>query len=111
MNSSISLQFTNKDNIQMLWEVIGDTNMCKNKQPNQIEQLQKHFLTAVKQFNNQLDNTQLSNTQLNISIFELNKKFIEVFLHEFKIQGNNSQGNNSLPPLKLNKPVNNELYT
>jgi hypothetical protein len=68
-----SNHFLNKDNVELIWEVIYDENIFQQ------EDIHDYFVEQLHSFHQRE-----SMTQTSLNLIEMNKKFIEIFLYKIK---------------------------
>jgi len=72
MNKEID-NFLSKENVEMIWEVIADGDLLKNKTTEQCDEIQKQFINNIRHFF-QKEKTQHKN------LMNMNKKFISTVI-------------------------------
>ena len=92
MNNTDSTSFLSKDNVEMIWELIVDEEFTRDKTERQIVDVQKFFITYIREFYEK-------NKSREHDLMSLNKMFIETILQQMSKRTTNLQ--TPTPPTKL----------
>jgi len=79
--------FLNKENIEMIWEIIMDESLIKKMREHEIKKLQQNFISNTKQFYQR-------EKQTNQNLMKMNKKFIEKMLNQIKMMDKSNDKSN-----------------
>jgi hypothetical protein len=81
----MSIEFLNKENVQLIWEIILDENIIQTNNSFEILQIRNFFIEQIQIFFEREKNN-------NLDLISLNKKFISLMIKTFMIK--NSKQNN-----------------
>ena len=88
--------FLNKENIEMIWEIIMDESLIKKMREHEIKKLQQNFISNTKQFYQR-------EKQTNQNLMKMNKKFIEKMLNQIKMMDKINDKSNDKSNIKNNE--------
>ena len=98
MNPSNS-EFINRENVEMLWEIIIDEDSLKG---NNMEQLNNYFQNEVRVFYEGAENI---DGEPGDGLFQMNKNFITTFMETISIRTHQQQKQSNKHPYNLNTPA------
>ena len=104
MNNSQLLQFIEQSNVQMLWDVLRETEIYDKMNIYKRGEFQQSVLGNINKFYSVEKTSQTPSKNL----IEMNKKFIEIMINNLSNQSVSLTVNPELPPLKLKQ---NNAYT
>ena len=74
--------FISNENVEMIWEIIIDTDLIKSKQNINVQQMRQYFIEKTKNFYDNEKNTYQNLTQMNKSFISLIVKDIQQILEK-----------------------------
>jgi hypothetical protein len=78
--------FISNENVELIWEIIIDTDMIKSKQNINVSQMRQYFIEKIKMFYDNEKNTYQNLTQMNKSFISLIVKDIQQILEKSSSQ-------------------------
>jgi hypothetical protein len=75
MNRDVDESFLSKENVEMIWELIADEDIMRNITGQQTTDIQKLFLSNIRQFYQRENGS-------NKDLMDMNKQFIEIMLEK-----------------------------